>query len=344
MLRGIAAVLFGMILQFTAAKLEGLHLPGWAAAALGLRAETPSAAPVTNTAQPVRQEGDGEGPFAFRFSECGPLDGAWVRLDPDILLSAAAESLGLTTDELRAELEQGRTLGEVAGDRGVSRDGLAADLEDAALADYQARLDEAVANGELDRAEADERLQRLAERDFSRWLDLPFFMIPPFREAWPLGEGEPWPFSEDFFPFDGAPPLAFPSGKTGEFNFSFSFGMDGADPFTYQFNSNSPAFRQAAAEALGMTEAELASRLDGGESLAEIASAQGVEPAVLEEALREALVADASVRLEEAVASGDLTQAQADKILEQIEGGMRVHWFGPGEPLRLPGWLSEGES
>jgi hypothetical protein len=349
MLRGIAAVFFGMVLQFGLAHLGNLKLPAWAAGALGLGTEAANTPPTAQNVEVPSQQPQEDGPWVFSFGDCGPMDLAVTRLDPEVLLNAAAETLSLTPDDLKAELEQGRTLGEIADERGVSRDGLTADLEDAALADYQARLDEAVTNGDLDQAEADRRLQRLAEQDFSRWLDVPFFMIPPIVEAWPLGDGDFLPFSGEEFPFGSGPGFSFPSGGPGEFSFGFSFGVDGAEPFVYQFNSDSPVFRQAAAEALGMTVEELASRLDAGEALYDIAESQGVDRQVLEDALRAAMVADAKAHLDEAVAAGDLTQEQADRILEEIEGGAfpRLHLFRPGEsgdPFPLPIWPDRSES
>jgi hypothetical protein len=60
-------------------------------------------------------------------------------------LQAAADYLGLTTDQLRSELESGKTLAAIAKEKGKSVDGLVTALVNAA----KKELDEAVADGKL---------------------------------------------------------------------------------------------------------------------------------------------------------------------------------------------------
>jgi hypothetical protein len=71
----------------------------------------------------------------------------------------------------------------------------------------------------------------------------------------------------------------------------------------------------AAAEFLGLTEAELHERLRDGDTLAEVASAEGETAA----ALVDALLAAAKADLDEKVAEGRLTEAQRASILEDLE-------------------------
>lgn len=71
----------------------------------------------------------------------------------------------------------------------------------------------------------------------------------------------------------------------------------------------------AAADYLGLTEAQLRSQLEGGKSLAQVAQAQGKSVA----GLVDSLVAAAKQRLDQAVAAGRLTQAQETEML----GGLR---------------------
>jgi hypothetical protein len=73
---------------------------------------------------------------------------------------AAAEALGMTTDELRTELESGKTLGQVADERGVDRQALV----DAMVADLKTHLDEEVAAGEHTQEEADQKLADATQR------------------------------------------------------------------------------------------------------------------------------------------------------------------------------------
>ncbi len=75
-------------------------------------------------------------------------------------LDDAAAFLGLTTESLVAQLQDGKTLGEVAEAQGKSVAGLKAAL----LASEQEELAEAVAAGRLTQAQADEILAGAAER------------------------------------------------------------------------------------------------------------------------------------------------------------------------------------
>jgi hypothetical protein len=75
-------------------------------------------------------------------------------------LSAAADYLGLSQAELRAELSNGRSLADIAKARGKSVDG----LKQALLAEAEKQLDQLVEDGELTRAQADEMLARMKAR------------------------------------------------------------------------------------------------------------------------------------------------------------------------------------
>jgi hypothetical protein len=77
---------------------------------------------------------------------------------------------------------------------------------------------------------------------------------------------------------------------------------------------------EAAATYLGLSEEELHSKLESGKSLAEVAKEQDKSV----EGLVDALVADAKKHLDEEVAEGDLTQAQADQMLSHLEDGIRA--------------------
>jgi hypothetical protein len=70
----------------------------------------------------------------------------------------------------------------------------------------------------------------------------------------------------------------------------------------------------AAANYLGLTEAQLRSQLEGGKSLAQVATAQGKSV----DGLVDALVNAAKQRLDSAVASGRLTQAQENEMLSGL--------------------------
>ncbi len=100
---------------------------------------------------------------------------------------------------------------------------------------------------------------------------------------------------------------------------------------------------EAAAAALGMTEDELRTALRDGSSLAEVAAARKVDV----QKVIDALVADATTRLDEKVSSGDLTQEEADqrkadlteRITAMVNGERPA---GPGGP-RGGHWHERGE-
>jgi hypothetical protein len=75
-------------------------------------------------------------------------------------LDAAADYLGLTKAQLRTELQNGKSLAQVAKDHGKSVDGLI----DALVASAKQKLDQAVAAGRLTKAQETEMLNGLKDR------------------------------------------------------------------------------------------------------------------------------------------------------------------------------------
>jgi hypothetical protein len=75
-------------------------------------------------------------------------------------LSTVAEALGLSEDDLRTALEDGRSLAEVAEEQGVDTQ----EVVDAIVAAQRERLDEAVADGDLTQEQADEIAADAEER------------------------------------------------------------------------------------------------------------------------------------------------------------------------------------
>ena len=131
-------------------------------------------------------------PFGFRhfgFHDHGPPGAA-----------AAAKYLGLSERQLRAKLESGKTLAQVAKDEGKSVDGLVAALKD----DLKQKLDQAVSTGRLTKAQEQ---QILAEAD-QRLNDLVNGKLPA---RLPDGRG---PFGHRFG-FGGSPGDMRPAGVDG---------------------------------------------------------------------------------------------------------------------------------
>jgi hypothetical protein len=88
----------------------------------------------------------------------------------------------------------------------------------------------------------------------------------------------------------------------------------------------------AAASAIGISEDDLRTALQSGQSLAEIAQAHGKTA----QDVINALVADAKSHIDDRVASGDITQAEADQKLADLTD--RITAMVNGElPLRGPG-------
>src|SRR4051794_32054915 len=103
-----------------------------------------------------------------------------------------------------------------------------------------------------------------------------------------------------------------------------------------------PASLSAAASTIGVTEDELRAALESGQSIADVATAHGVDP----QTVIDAMVADAKTHLADEVTSGRLTQEQADQIsadLEQRITDLANHAGGPGGP-GCPNMGSDGSS
>jgi hypothetical protein len=82
-----------------------------------------------------------------------------------------------------------------------------------------------------------------------------------------------------------------------------------------------------AADYLGLTEAELHERLRDGQTLAEIARAEGKSV----DGLEQALVASGKKKLDQAVEDGSITAAQRDELLERLES--KINALVNGEPF-----------
>ncbi|MBN1659676.1 MAG: hypothetical protein JXA93_14820 [Anaerolineae bacterium] len=80
------------------------------------------------------------------------------------LLSAAAEALGMTTDDLCTEMEAGKSIADLAAEKGVDTQVII----DAYLDKVKADLDAAVAEGSITQNQADYQLQQAEERAVDR--------------------------------------------------------------------------------------------------------------------------------------------------------------------------------
>jgi hypothetical protein len=90
----------------------------------------------------------------------GPFGGArGVGVFGDVF-DAAAKALGMSTDDLRAALRDGKSIADIAKDKQVDP----SKVVDAVVAAVQADLDQAVKDGKLTQSQADEKLQNLRSR------------------------------------------------------------------------------------------------------------------------------------------------------------------------------------
>jgi AraC-like DNA-binding protein len=195
-------------------------------------------------------------------------------------LDEAAAYLGLTPAELRGRLAAGKSLADVAKDRGKDIAGLQRVLEQAA----RTRIQQAVKDGRITRAEAGARLQDLASE------------------------------VEELVQRGGLDGPGFGAGHHG-----FGPGGPGPGPGRGALGEG----LQAAAGYLGITPAELGSQLAAGKSLADVAKAQGKTADGLAQRLVAAARArlDAAVkakRLTQAEADRISTDLRAD-IDEEIQ-------------------------
>jgi hypothetical protein len=90
---------------------------------------------------------------------------------------------------------------------------------------------------------------------------------------------------------------------------------------------------EAAAEALGMTTEELRTALRDGQTIAEIAEANGVDVQVV----IDAMVAEAQEHLAEKVAAGEMTQEEADEKLANLEERITERVNSDAPPRLGPG-------
>ena len=170
-------------------------------------------------------------------------------------LEAAAGYLGMTEDALREALANGKSLADLAKEKGKSVDG----LKDAVKKPVKAKVDEAVKDGLLTKEQGDDLYAALS------------------KAADAFVEG-------DF----AAGSLALPGLGLGR---GFGFGHGGA-PFKFGFGLGGADVLGSAADYLGMTSAQLREAMAGGKSLSEIAKDKGKSVDGLKDAVKKPIKAN----------------------------------------------------
>ena len=123
----------------------------------------------------LTQPFDGNGPHG----RAGRRGGAFAQG-----MSVITEQLGMTRDELRAELQAGKSIADVAAEQGVALE----TIEDAIIDQMSEKLAEKVANGDLTQEEADQRLEEARQRIQER-LSQPGGQRGEGRPGGPRGQG-----------------------------------------------------------------------------------------------------------------------------------------------------------
>jgi len=106
-------------------------------------------------------------------------------------------------------------------------------------------------------------------------------------------------------------------------------------PLRHGRGGHGTAFGEDVAEVLGLTTEELRSRLGEGQTLADIARAEGVDV----QAVVDAIVAAQKERLDQAVANGDLTEEEADQRAADLAEDVQARVEGRAEGGRDHGGL-----
>jgi len=213
-----------------------------------------------------------DGDFGPHFG-MGP-GGGWGRMrgiggPENSLISTAAEKLGLTNDELIAELQAGKTIADVAAEKNVALD----TIVDAVVAAHTEQLNEQVANGQLTQEQADAMLV-LMKANVTERLN---------GQLSPRGGG-----------------------------FGFRGGMGNhAGMMGGRWGGPEDSLVTVVAEKLGLTPAELATELQAGKSVADVAQEKNISVGTI----AEAVLAPRTERLNELVAAGQLTQEEVDNYL-----------------------------
>jgi hypothetical protein len=211
----------------------------------------------------------------------GMMGGRWGGPE-NSLLTIAAEKLGLTTTELQAELQAGKTIADVAAEKNVE----VSTIVDAVVADRTEQLNELVANGQATQEEADAMLA-LMKANITRRIN----------ETW-SGRG--------FGPgmMDGGMGPGFGMGPGG----GRGGMMGGRGGMMGGWGGPGNSMMQTVADTLDLTPTELVTELRAGKSVAEVAAEKNVEMATLVDAI----LTPRTEQLNALVAEGQLTQAEVD--------------------------------
>lgn len=181
-----------------------------------------------------------------------------------------AKLLGVTADELGQSLRSGKTLAQLAADKGVDVQA----VTDAIVKSWKAKLDQQLADGKLTKEQYDQKVSELNDHVAK------------------LINGE--------LPPKGGHEGSGHAGKGGPGGHGFSRGFAASEELT---------------SLLGVTADELKEALLSGKTLASIATEKGKDV----QTVIDVIVKAETARLDEALASGKLTQEQRDEWVNKLQ-------------------------
>jgi predicted transcriptional regulator len=217
-------------------------------------------------------------------------------------LDAAAKALGMTSADLSAELKSGKTLSQIATEKNVNLQTVMDALQAARKADFTTQINQAVTAGKMTQDKANWLLEGL---------DKGYISGPGFGFGFGFGG-----FRGTHNHTAGAQttPPPTPKAHTGTWiHQSKTGGMRG----TYL----SGTVLDAAANALGMTSADLSAELKSGKTISAIATEKGVNLQTVQAAIQIARNAQFTSQINQAVTAGKMTQDKANWLLEGLAKG-----------------------
>ncbi|HTP11252.1 MAG TPA: hypothetical protein VMP08_23515 [Anaerolineae bacterium] len=160
-------------------RFVGMALLVGIVAALGISSVASAQSSVTPTPTATTKQAGPPGGF-------GPRE-----LHSQAALEAAAKALGMTADELSAELWGGKTLSDIATEKGVDIAAVKAAVEAAENAETKTAINQAVTDGKITQAKADWLIEGLDKGYWGAGVqgDFGFGMGPGMDHGGPRGGG-----------------------------------------------------------------------------------------------------------------------------------------------------------
>jgi predicted transcriptional regulator len=215
-------------------------------------------------------------------------------------LDAAAKALGMTSADLSAGLKSGKTLSQIATEKGVNLQTVMAAIQAARKADFTTQINQAVTAGKMTQDKANWLLEGL---------DKGYINGPSFGFGIGFGgtKGTQPPAAGTQAQ---TTPRPTPKAHTGTWTHqSKTGGTRGA--------YLSGTVLDAASNALGMTSADLSAELKSGKTLSAIVTEKGANLQTVQAARN----AQFTTQINQAVTAGKMTQDKANWLLEGLSKG-----------------------